>query len=173
MYNRAFEWDAAKNAANRKKHGIDFEIAARVFDDPDLVLIELSMFTVRKKKAMKKLSASSRREKLVRVKAEDIFNRPLTRSQRAALQRLKDLPESKIDYSDIPPLTEEQLASAFRPKSKQLIAVRLDRDVLAWLKEYGEGYSTRINHILRAVMAQSAASGRKLSLTRTSTAARR
>ncbi len=63
------------------------------------------------------------------------------------------LPESEIDYSDIPPLTEEQLAGAFRPKSKQLIAVRLDRDVLEWLKGYGEGYSTRINQILRAVMA--------------------
>lgn len=27
--------------------------------------------------------------------------------------------------------------------------MRLDRDVLAWLKGYGEGYSTRINRILR------------------------
>ena len=61
-------------------------------------------------------------------------------------------PESEIDYSDIPPLSEEQLASAFRPKSKQLIAVRLDRDVLAWLKQYGIGYSTRVNAILRAAM---------------------
>jgi uncharacterized protein (DUF4415 family) len=44
------------------------------------------------------------------------------------------------------------LAAAFRPKSKQLVAVRLDRDVLAWLKQYGSGYSTRINAILRAAM---------------------
>ena len=85
-------------------------------------------------------------------KAEDIFNQPLKRTQREALRRLKNMPDSEIDYSDIPPLTDEQLAAAFRPKSKQLVAVRLDRDVLEWLKGYGEGYSTRINHILRTVM---------------------
>jgi uncharacterized protein (DUF4415 family) len=101
----------------------------------------------------KKSSASSRPEKLVSVSAEHIFNKPLTKRQQEALQRLEKMPDSEIDYSDIPPLTEQQLAGAFRPKSKQLIAVRLDRDVLEWLKEYGEGYSTRINHILRAVMA--------------------
>lgn len=101
----------------------------------------------------KKSSVSSRQEKLVRKKAEDIFNKPLLKTQWEALRRLKDLPNSEIDYSDIAPLTDAQLAAAFRPKSKQLIAVRLDRDVLEWLKGYGEGYSTRINHILRTVMA--------------------
>ena len=30
----AFEWDAAKNAANIAKHGIDFEDAIRIFDGP-------------------------------------------------------------------------------------------------------------------------------------------
>jgi len=35
-----------------------------------------------------------------------------------------------------------------------LVAARLDRDVYDWLKEYGEGYSTRINNILRAVMSR-------------------
>jgi uncharacterized protein len=28
------EWDAAKNDANRAKHGIDFETAQLIFDDP-------------------------------------------------------------------------------------------------------------------------------------------
>ena len=32
----AFEWDAAKNAANVLKHGIDFEDAIRIFDGPVL-----------------------------------------------------------------------------------------------------------------------------------------
>lgn len=41
MYNAIqFEWDEAKNRANQRKHGIDFETAARVFSDPDLVLIQ-------------------------------------------------------------------------------------------------------------------------------------
>ena len=29
-----FEWDEDKNQANQKKHGIAFEFAANVFDDP-------------------------------------------------------------------------------------------------------------------------------------------
>ncbi len=42
MYNsmRRYEWDAAKDRANRTKHGVDFRTAARVFDDPNMLLIE-------------------------------------------------------------------------------------------------------------------------------------
>ena len=29
-----FEWDENKNGENRKKHGVSFEIAMEVFDDP-------------------------------------------------------------------------------------------------------------------------------------------
>jgi uncharacterized protein (DUF4415 family) len=61
--------------------------------------------------------------------------------------------DSGINYSDIPPLTDEQLAQ-FRRTPKVLVATRLDRDVYNWLRKYGEGYSTRINHILRAVMSR-------------------
>jgi uncharacterized DUF497 family protein len=32
------EWDAAKNEANRSKHGIDFETAQLIFDDPGCVM---------------------------------------------------------------------------------------------------------------------------------------
>ncbi|MGO9260828.1 MAG: BrnA antitoxin family protein [Bryobacteraceae bacterium] len=63
------------------------------------------------------------------------------------------MPDSEIDYSDIPPLTDEQLAQ-FRRTPKVLVAARLDRDVYDWLKDYGQGYSTRINNILRAVMSR-------------------
>jgi uncharacterized DUF497 family protein len=35
-----FEWDAAKEAANRKRHGIDFTTAARVFLDPYVIEFE-------------------------------------------------------------------------------------------------------------------------------------
>ncbi len=87
------------------------------------------------------------------MKAEDILGKPLTREQRAELARLKNRPDSEIDYSDIPPLTEEQLARAFQP-NRQLVAVRLDRDVLAWLRSFGHGYTSRINLILRTVMEQ-------------------
>jgi uncharacterized protein len=36
-----FEWDAAKDRANQAKHdGLDFETAARVFDDPNMLLLK-------------------------------------------------------------------------------------------------------------------------------------
>jgi uncharacterized protein len=34
-----FEWDSAKDGLNRTKHGLDFETAARLFDDPAMLLI--------------------------------------------------------------------------------------------------------------------------------------
>lgn len=88
------------------------------------------------------------------MRAEDIFNKPLTRKQKAQLKRLKEMPDSKIDYSDIPALTDEQLAH-FHRAPKVLVAARVDRDVYEWLQQFGKGYSTRINGILRAVMTQS------------------
>jgi len=36
-----FQWDPAKDEANQKKHGVPFELAMRVFDDPHcLVFVE-------------------------------------------------------------------------------------------------------------------------------------
>ncbi|HMC44068.1 MAG TPA: BrnA antitoxin family protein [Caballeronia sp.] len=35
---------------------------------------------------------------------------------------------------------------------KQAVTMRLDADVLAWFKEQGQGYQTRINKLLRAYM---------------------
>jgi uncharacterized protein (DUF4415 family) len=105
----------------------------------------------------KKSSVSSRRGKRISVSAESIFSKPLNERQKAArtiiAKRQAAEDDSGVDYSDIPPLTDEQLAQ-FRRTPKVLVAARLDRDVYDWLKTYGEGYSTRINSILRAVMAR-------------------
>jgi uncharacterized protein (DUF4415 family) len=89
------------------------------------------------------------------VSAESIFSKPPTKKQEAALSRIAKRQaagdDSDIDYSDIPPLTDAQLAQ-FRRAPKVLVAARIDRDVYDWLMGYGEGYSTRINNILRTVM---------------------
>jgi uncharacterized protein (DUF4415 family) len=91
------------------------------------------------------------------VSAESIFSKPLNKRQKAVLapiaKRQAAADDSGIDYSDIPPLTDVQLAR-FRRSPKVLVAARLDRDIYDWLKKYGEGYSTRINNILRAVMSK-------------------
>ena len=105
----------------------------------------------------KKSSASSRPAKLVSVSAESIFNKPVSKRQKAVLARVAERQAAKddsgIDYSDIPALTNAQLAQ-FRRAPKMLVAARLDRDIYDWLQQFGKGYSTRINNILRAVMSQ-------------------
>ena len=62
--------------------------------------------------------------------------------------------DSAIDYSEIPPLGDEffKKATVAWPPTKQQLTIRLDEDVLKWLKANGRGYQTRINRILRAAM---------------------
>ncbi len=83
---------------------------------------------------------------------------PLTQQQNAELEALEGMPDSDIDYSDIPPLTDEFWKDAvpnpfYRP-SKSSVTVRLDTDVVLWLKSKGKGYQTRINAILREAMVK-------------------
>lgn len=40
MANIRFEWDEGKNNANQRKHGISFEEATEIFDDPLFLLVE-------------------------------------------------------------------------------------------------------------------------------------
>ena len=89
------------------------------------------------------------------MSADYIFNKPLSAGQKAVLRKIKAKQDasddSDIDYSDVPRLTEEQMATARRP-ARKLVAVRLDPDVMEWLQSFGPGYSTRINSLLRSVM---------------------
>ena len=105
----------------------------------------------------KKLSASSRLGKQIHVSAESIWNKPLTERQKAVLDRVASRQKrgdtAQLDYSDIPALTDKQLTQ-LRRAPKKLVAVRLDADVFEWLQQYGAGYSTRINNVLRVVMSQ-------------------
>ena len=105
----------------------------------------------------KKRSVSSRPVKPIRVNADAIWSKPLTKRQKSALDgiaaRQKRADSSRIDYSDIPVLTDKQIAQ-FKRTPKKLVAVRLDTDVFEWLQQFGTGYSTRINSVLRVVMSQ-------------------
>ncbi len=95
------------------------------------------------------------------VKYEIDLSRPpiLTTAQKAELKALKSKPDSTVDYSDIPPLSDTFWKSAvrnpfYRPK-KTSTTVRIDSDVLLWLRAYGKGYQSRINAILRREMLAS------------------
>jgi uncharacterized protein (DUF4415 family) len=76
------------------------------------------------------------------------------RSIKSDLARIDRMKDSEIDYSDIPRLDEAFLKKATMPwpPAKKQLTIRLDEDVLDWLKGHGKGYQTRINRILRVVM---------------------
>ena len=81
---------------------------------------------------------------------------PLTNAQKAELAALSERPDSEIDTGDIPELPEQFWRSAkrglfYRP-TKTSTTVRIDSDVLAWLRGQGKGYQSRINAILRREM---------------------
>ena len=81
---------------------------------------------------------------------------PLTHEQLAELAALAKRPDDQIETSDAPVLPPEAWADAvrgrfYRPR-KTSTTVRIDADVLAWLRSQGRGYQTRLNAILRREM---------------------
>lgn len=84
---------------------------------------------------------------------------PLTPAQKAELKALSKLPDNDIDYSDIPPLDDafwkNAVRNPFYKPTKTSTTVRVDSDVLVWLKSQGNGYQTKINAILRQAMIHS------------------
>ncbi len=68
------------------------------------------------------------------------------------LQRIDRMTDEEIDYSDIPEVDAAffETARVIVPPGKKQVTIRLDSDVLAWLKDQGRGYQTKINAILRA-----------------------
>jgi len=80
----------------------------------------------------------------------------VSRKQLKELRALAALPDDKIDLSDIPEVRDWSNAVVgrfYRPIKKSL-TIRLDADVLAWLKASGRGYQTRINRLLRVAMIE-------------------
>ena len=85
---------------------------------------------------------------------------PLTPKQEEELKRLELIRDEDIDLSDIPEMKFENvirwrdrhLHPDFYKPLKRSTTVRVDADVLAWLKAKGHGYQTRLNAILREAM---------------------
>jgi len=87
-----------------------------------------------------------------------VFNQepgdPLTPKQKADIKKMIiDGPkrDEDIDLSDAPEIPDDAVLVHFRPR-KATVTMRLDSDVLAWLKSSGEGYQTRVNELLRQAM---------------------
>ena len=83
-------------------------------------------------------------------------NKDLTAKQKRELSALAAISDDQIDTRDIPELPPAAWKDAVRGRFyrpvKQAVSMRLDTDVIAWLKKPGKGYQTRANRILRQRM---------------------
>lgn len=77
-----------------------------------------------------------------------------SRTDWAALEAMND---EDIDYSDIPPLTDEFFENATLrvPASQARNLIELDADVMAWFREQGAEYRNTINSVLRGYIESS------------------
>ena len=172
-------WDLDKAAANRFKHGLSFETAVLVFDDPLhasrpdphpdgdrwhtiglvgpvllLVVHTLPEDSEECEQVGRIISARKATAHERSMKKGTSKSKRLTPKQRAELKSLAALPDDAIDTSDAPELDDWSGAKRglfYRP-IKQQLTLRLDADVVAWFKRHttsNEGYQTRINRALR------------------------
>ena len=88
-------------------------------------------------------------ETITRIKIDFNNPPPLTPEQQAQLDALAARPDSEIDYSDIPP---QNIREEFYRPIKEMTTIRIDADILHWLRKQGKGYQTEINAILRKEM---------------------
>jgi uncharacterized DUF497 family protein len=165
---------SGKERENKAKHGVDFETAELVFDDPfcinfvdrvtdgeerwhaigsvEDVIVLVVVHTYRMEGSDEIIRIISARPA---TRREGSYMSKLSAEKRKQLQKLSAKPDREIDLTDIPEMREipsdAVIGRFYRPK-KSTVTIRLDADVLAWLKATGEGYQTRINAYLREMM---------------------
>ena len=69
----------------------------------------------------------------------------------SALKRMRDRDINLTDIPEIRDWSKAVVGRFYRP-IKESLTIRVDADVLAWLRSKGKGYHTRINTILREAM---------------------
>jgi len=82
----------------------------------------------------------------------------LTKEQKAQIANVAAKKDADIDLSEMPEVIDwsgAEVGKYHRPPKKP-VTMRLDADVLEWLKSYGEGYQTKANMLLRHAMAETA-----------------
>jgi uncharacterized protein (DUF4415 family) len=80
--------------------------------------------------------------------------RRLSKGQREDIAALEAMKDSEIDLTDKPEVLDwsgAEIGKFYRPK-KRPVTMRLDEDVVDWLKGYGRGYQTKANMLLRHAM---------------------
>lgn len=78
----------------------------------------------------------------------------LTKEQERDIRAIAATRDEDIDFSDVPPVLDwsgAEIGKFYRP-GKKPVTMRLDSDIIAWLKSEGPGYQTKANGLLRHAM---------------------
>lgn len=168
-----FEWDERKNRSNLQKHKVSFDVAAMVFDDPHAVSLldrveggeerwqtlgsagggYCYWWRIRFVKATAKSAfGSSRRARLLLERGNSM--KKVSKKQAKELTAIARMPDDRIDLTDSPEVRDwrNAVVGKFYRPIKTPVTIRVDADVLDWLKRQGRGYQTRINQLLREAM---------------------
>jgi uncharacterized protein len=158
-----FEWDANKAATSLGKHGVSFEEAATVFADPDALDGPDLKHSEQQERSLRLGRSLTGRVLIVAytVREQAMANRSASsaRGGRASRKEQRTRVARRIDFSDIPEVSDEQLRAMRRVgrpplgnAARRLIAIRLDPDVLQRFRKEAKrrkmGYQTLINQVL-------------------------
>src|ERR1700693_5929147 len=80
--------------------------------------------------------------------------RKLTKGQKRDIRAIAAKRDEDLDFSDAPAVVDwsgAEIGKFYRP-TKKPVTMRLDSDVIAWLKADGRGYQTKANWLLRKAM---------------------
>lgn len=99
---------------------------------------------------------------IVRFSAADLEARRDRHESKTDMARLRTKTASDVereiaadpDFKD-QPADWHLTAEAIMPTPKKLLSLRLDGEIVAWFKDQGPGYQTRINAVLRAFVQES------------------
>lgn len=169
-----FCWDETKRDLNLQQHGLDFVDAPPVFEGPTFTY-EDDRFAYAEQRfvtlgVLQGIVVSMVHTETRREFASSPSARPRSMSKRSSSAT------SRTDWARVRCMSDQDIAaSAEHPEAsmkhivrgiarrglkplppKASISLRLDADVLEWLKAQGPGYQTRINAILRAFKEASA-----------------
>jgi len=78
----------------------------------------------------------------------------LTKEQKRDIRAIAAKRDRDIDFSDAPPVLDwsgAKIGKFYRP-AKKPVTMRLDSDIIDWLKADGRGYQTKANWLLRHAM---------------------
>ena len=79
----------------------------------------------------------------------------LTKEQKREIAAIAAKKDEEIDLSEMPEVIDwsgAEVGKFYRPPKKS-VTMRVDADVIEWLKSYGPGYQSRANMLLRHAMS--------------------